>query len=166
MSKHLEDILNIAPSVEDEIKIINDEDIMDTDNNLILTSEKMSRLEKIEESMPVVEDLATDDKQLDEIAELAIQSFKDLNELGMNSEPRVAGEIFGAASNMLGHALTARKNKIERKLKTVELQLKKMRLDILSKGKLVEDDENTPLTGEAVIVSRNELIASLIGKKD
>jgi hypothetical protein len=45
-----------------------------------------------------------------------------------NVDSRYA-EIFAVAGTMLGHALTAKTAKLNKKLKMVDLQLKKMKMD-------------------------------------
>jgi hypothetical protein len=56
-------------------------------------------------------------------------SYDELMTLGMQVDSRFASEIFSVASNMLGHAITAKTAKLDKKLKMIDLQLKKMRLD-------------------------------------
>ena len=80
----------------------------------------------------------------------------------MNVETRHAAEIFGAASNLLGHALTAKKNKIEKKLKVLELQLKKQRLDQQSRS--ADSDQVAQVQGSATVIDRNALIAEILNK--
>ena len=50
-------------------------------------------------------------------------------DLGMNVDSRYSGRIFEVASTMLRNAIDAKSNKIDKKLKMVELQLKKMKID-------------------------------------
>ena len=102
------------------------------------------------------------EEELDELAQLATDSFKDLSELGMQVDSRFASEIFNSASSMLGHAITAKTAKLNKKLKMIDLQLKKAALDqkVLSK---TEEIENTPLgTGQSL--DRNELLRMLAVK--
>ena len=62
---------------------------------------------------------------------------------------------------MLRNAIDAKSNKIDRKLKMVELQLKKMKLD-----KDGPDDNNEAIDSEGTIITdRNELMKKLM-KKD
>ena len=77
--------------------------------------------------------------------------------LGMNVEPRFASEIFAVASNMLGHAITAKTAKLDKKLKMIDLQLKKARLD------QNQDAAPPPQTGHGVVLSRNELLDRILG---
>lgn len=120
-------------------------------------------MDKIDAALPLVVGLEASEREMDELAEMATEGYKNLMELGMNVETRNAAEIFGAASNLLGHALTAKKNKIEKKLKMIELQLKKQRLDILGQqNSNVQTDFATE--GTATVIDRNALIAEIIQK--
>ena len=82
-------------------------------------------------------------------------------DLGMNVDSRYPGRIFEVASTMLRNAIDAKSNKIDKKLKMVELQLKKQKID--------KDDDKDTGTVEAqdgfVISDRNELMKKLL-KKD
>ena len=95
------------------------------------------------------------DVEMDELAGLAIQAHKDLQELGMNVEVRHAGEIFSSSSQMLKIAVDAKNNKVEKKLKLLRLQLDKMKLDKQTAP------ENTTLDGTAVALDRNEILKQL-----
>jgi len=107
-----------------------------------------------------VRDLDTSDQELDELAELAKQSYQDLSDLGMQVESRFAAELFAVAGTMLGHALTAKTTKLNKKLKMIDLQLKKARLD-----QTAVKEEQLP-TAEGQILSRNDLLERLIGSRD
>ena len=129
-------------------------------------------MEKIENALPQVRGLEASDDEMDELSKLAKESFNTLMDLGMQVDSRFSAEIFSVAGNMLGHALTAKTAKINKKLKMIDLQLKKAELD--RKLSVVKPDkpEETPL-GTGNIVDRNELIkmimnnaASKINKND
>lgn len=121
-----------------------------------ITETALSNLEKIESALPLVRGLEEADSELDELAELATTSFKDLQDLGMQVESRFSSDIFSAAGTMLGHAITAKTAKINKKLKMLDLQLKKAQLDSRNAVRN-EEIENTPL-GEAQSLDRNELL--------
>jgi hypothetical protein len=97
---------------------------------------------------------------MDELAKTATDSYKDLMDLGMQVDSRFAAEIFNSASSMLGHAITAKTAKINKKLKMLDLQLKKAQLDHKIASK-TEEIESTPL-GEGNLVDRNELLKSIL----
>ena len=64
---------------------------------------------------------------------------------------------------MLGHAITAKTAKVSKKLKMIELQLKKAALDQKQASK-EKEIEATPL-GEGKALDRNEILKALLEKK-
>jgi hypothetical protein len=130
----------------------------------LVTAEAYSNLEKIENALPQVRGLEASDTEMDGLADLAKESYKDLMDLGMQVDSRYASEIFGVAGTMLGHAITAKTAKINKKLKMIDLQLKKAQLDQKLNSK-TEEIENTPL-GEGSILDRNELLKALLSKSN
>lgn len=127
-----------------------------------ITETALTNLEKIEAALPQVQGLDSSDDELDELATLATSSFKDLQELGFQVEPRFSSEIFSSASNMLGHAITAKTAKINKKIKMIELQLRKAALDQKTATK-DQEVESIPL-GEGKALDRNELLKMLASK--
>ena len=117
----------------------------------------LQNLDKIELALPAVRGLESSDAEMDELATSAKASFDDLMDLGMQVDSRFASEIFSVASNMLGHAITAKNAKINKKLKIIELQLKKARLD-------QTDSSPNMLTAEGMVLDRNEMLAHLLKK--
>jgi len=140
----------------------------DEPNSPVLTVEQTraaiatidTNIDKIDLALPAVRDLDASDRELDELADLAKQSYQDLSDLGMNVDSRFAAELFAVAGTMLGHALTAKTTKLNKKLKMIDLQLKKARLD-----QQAPDTELLP-TAEGQILSRNDLLERLIGSRD
>ena len=66
---------------------------------------------------------------------------------------------------MLGHALTAKTAKMNKKLKMIQLQLQKAKLD-LDKEKAAGQDDEPAATAEGQVLSRNDLLERLIGTRD
>jgi hypothetical protein len=126
--------------------------------------ETLDTLDKIERALPQVTGLDSADKELDEIAEMAVSSYRDLMELGMNVEPKHGPEIFNSAGTFLGHAITAKTAKVNKKLKMLDLQMKKAQLDVKMAAK-IEQVDNTPV-GEGKTLDRNELLKMLANKTD
>ena len=129
-----------------------------------ITTEALDSLSKIEQALPQVRGLESADTEMDGLAELATNSYKDLMDLGMQVDSRFSSEIFGVAGTMLGHAITAKTAKLNKKLKMIELQLKKAALDQKNIAK-TEEIEATPL-GEGKTLDRNELLKMLVAKTD
>lgn len=128
------------------------------------TPETYDNLEKIENALPMVRGLEASDIEMDELANLATSSYKDLFDLGMQVDSRFASEIFNSAGIMLGHAITAKTAKLNKKLKMIDLQLKKAQLDqkIASTTKEIEA---TPV-GEGSLLDRNEILKSILAAKN
>jgi len=125
-------------------------------------------IDKIDAALPMVNDLDTSDQELDELSKLAQDKFQDLIDLGMNVEARFSGHILATAGTLLGHAITAKQAKLDKKLKMVDLQLKKARLDLQIKQaeEKVQSDGSKLLDaedGQGVIIDRNELLRQILG---
>jgi hypothetical protein len=116
-------------------------------------------IDKIEAALPQVKGLELADNELDELAQLAVNGFNDLSDLGMQVDSRFASEIFSVASNMLGHAITAKTAKLDKKLKMIDLQLKKMRLD---QQKPEEPTGGATQSGNGVVINRTELLDRIL----
>ena len=124
-------------------------------------------IDKVEAALPQVRGLELSDSELDELSALAVSGYKDLTDLGMQVDSRFASEIFGVASNMLGHAITAKTAKLDKKLKMIDLQMKKMRLDQQQQAldsKVAESGLAPTQTAEGMILSRNDLLNRILGK--
>jgi hypothetical protein len=122
-------------------------------------------IDKIDAALPMVRDLETGDNELDDLAAKAQETFDDLMDLGMQVDSRYSAEIFAVAGAMLGHALTAKTAKLNKKLKMVDLQLKKMKMDQDRMDKDRGEDE--PMTtAHGQVLSRNDLLERLISGQD
>jgi hypothetical protein len=119
-------------------------------------------IDKIDAALPGVRDLEAADNEMDELATLAKDKFQDLMDLGMNVEPRYSGVIFQTAGTLLGHAITAKQAKMDKKLRMVELQLKKLRIDQIAKKEGTGDAE--PIDGQGVVLDRNTLLKEILGQ--
>jgi len=120
-------------------------------------------IDKIDQALPAVRGLDASDAEMDDLANKAQETFDNLMDLGFNVDSRYASEIFAVAGTMLGHALTAKTAKLNKKLKMVELQLKKVKLDSdLSKN---SGDEPTQ-TAHGQVLSRNDLLEMIKGSRD
>lgn len=122
-------------------------------------------IDKIDAALPAITDLATSDKELDEIANLAKESFQDLSDLGMQVDSRYSAELFAVASTMLGHALTAKTAKLNKKLKMVDLQLKKLKMD-QDQARNAPEEANAVETAHGQVLSRNDLLERLMMSRD
>ena len=127
-----------------------------------VTTEALNNLEKIENALPQVRGLESADTEMDQLTDLATNSYKDLMDLGMQVDSRFSAETFGVAGTMLGHAITAKTAKLNKKLKMIELQLKKAALDQKLTAK--QEEVNATPIGEGKSLDRNELLKILASK--
>ena len=134
------------------------------DNAQEITTEALDSLSKIEQALPQVRGLEAADDEMDGLATLAQDSYRDLMDLGMQVDSRYASEIFNVAGTMLGHAITAKTAKLNKKLKMIDLQLKKAQLD-QKEASRDKEIEATPL-GEGRELDRNDLLKMLAAKSD
>jgi hypothetical protein len=161
MTKKLEDLLNLPESQ----KIIKkDERLKRKEQREELaeqqeTFKNIAEFDKIAAALPAVDGLGhMADEELNDVASKAMQAYDDLMDLGMNVESRFSGRIFEVAGNMLRTGLDAKVAKLDKKLKMIELQLKKEKLD-------KETFSDTGFTeGEGYVVTdRNSLLERLKG---
>jgi hypothetical protein len=124
----------------------------------IISPETLDNIDKIEAALPMVRGLEASDTEMDDLATRAVESYDNLMDLGMNVDSRYASEILAVASQMLGHAITAKTAKMNKKLKMIDLQLKKMGLDRRHADNMI------PTTATGHVLDRNELLKQLTGK--
>lgn len=160
MSKKLEELFELASDEENKNEL--SEPLPDTTREV--TQEALDNLEKIEKALPQVRGLESGDAEMDELATLATDSYRDLMDLGLQVDSRFSSDIFGVASNLLGHAITAKTAKLNKKLKMIELQLRKAALDSKNSSKN-QDLDNTPV-GDGKSLDRNELLRILNEKTE
>jgi len=155
MTKKLEELLNIE-STESlvEAKPVDAEPVATID-----LQDKLEEFDKIASALPRVKGLGDmADSELDALANKAEQAYDDLMDLGMNVEPRYGSRMFEIAAQMMNAAITAKTNKIDKKLKMVDLQLKKLAIDKKNGG----GDGNGTVEGEGYIVTdRNSILEKL-----
>ncbi len=161
MTKKLEDLLNLPESkemIKEEKKKAEpskEEAIKEQER----TFREIAEFDKIAAALPAVDGLGQmADTELGEVADKAMQAYEDLMDLGMNVESRYSGRIFEVAGNMLRTNLDAKIAKLDKKLKMVELQLKKEKQD-----KETNNDSGF-IEGEGYVVTdRNSLLERLKG---
>lgn len=162
MTKKLEELFNLEdkksvdaePAPPEVTKDAEHHEVKNLDDSYAAVAEITRGLPQIKE----LNDLG--DTELDNLASKAEQAYDDLMDLGMNVEVRYSGRIFEVASSMMGNAIAAKTAKIDKKLKAIDLQLKKYKID-----KDNDEDPANVLNGEGYIVTdRNELLRKLGAK--
>jgi hypothetical protein len=156
MTKKLEEILNLPESK----KIVKDEEKRAKKAEVAAPFIRdMSEFDKISAALPQVKGLGDiADNELDELAKKATDAYDDLMDLGMNVEARYSARLFEVAGTMLKNAIDAKAAKLDKKLKMIDLQLKKQKLDQDANA----GDEGVTLQGDGVIITdRNSLLEKL-----
>jgi hypothetical protein len=120
--------------------------------------DRLEEFDKISAALPRVKGLGDmSDAELDSLANKAEKAYDDLLDLGMNVDPRYGARMFEVAAQMLTAAITAKTNKIDKKLKMVDLQLKKLAIE-----KKSAPQADAPVDGEGFILTdRNSILEKL-----
>lgn len=157
--KKLEEILNL-PETKKTIKKAEREEAKEVAQPFL---REISEFDKISAALPQVKGLGDiSDKEFDELAQRATDAFDDLMDLGMNVEARYSGRVFEVAGTMLKNAIDAKAAKVDKKLKMIELQIKKQKLD----QDAGDNEGSVDVSGTGVIVTdRNSLIEKLKSMK-
>lgn len=158
MTKRLEEEFNLPPM--DEVADFENASAEDVQNHLQTVEEALTVSEKINNALAEVRGMEVHDSEMDDIAAQAVESYEQLMSLGMNMTDMAAGSVFNNAAAMLKIALEAKDSKVSRKLKQIDLMIKKANLD----ARTAKDDGATEAT--ATLLDRNELLKMLGNKKD
>jgi fructose-1,6-bisphosphatase/inositol monophosphatase family enzyme len=154
MTAKLEDTLNLPPRPIDDSP-----EAATTSQQIAELQSALTNSEKIDAALDEVRGMESHDGEMDDIANKALESYKDLMDLGMNVTDMAAGTIFSNAAQMLKIALDARDAKVTRKLKQVDLMLKKARVDKMANHN--EEDEPDASNKSIQSFDRNEMIAMI-----
>jgi hypothetical protein len=154
MTKKLEEVLNLPENK----KIIKEESKVKEKPEAFLRD--MEEFDKITAALPQVKGLGDiSDKEFDALADRATNAYDDLMDLGMNVEARYSGRIFEVAGTMLKNAIDAKAAKIDKKLKMIELQLKKQKIDQEANS---DNTKGLDIPGNGYIIAdRNSLLEKL-----
>lgn len=162
MTKKMEDFFNIPPAeaspVEEPQPQKTREQVM-VEANQIYSS--LSTAEKVDYALPTVVGLDAHDNDMDDIARRASSTFNDLLALGGNVPDMHAGKIYEVAGQMLKIALEAKNAKADKKLKMIELQLKKVRAEQID---IDQGNGDKRMSGGGEF-DRNELLKYIVSSK-
>lgn len=161
MTKKLSELFDLPDDFPSTDSADSSEALQTIVENKEIISKVDDAIDKIDVALPTVRDLEASDAEMDALAKLATDKFEDLMELGMNMDPRFGGVVFQTAGTLLGHAITAKTAKMDKKLRMVSLQLQKARLDHQVNK---TDPESKPLDGEGIVLDRNALLEQILQK--
>lgn len=162
----MDEFFNLPPvDQEEDLEFVEQNTVSSSSELIEATEEIMSSLtttEKVDIALPTVTGLDMHDTEMDAIAQKAISTYEDLMTLGSNVPDMHAGKIFEVAGQMLKTALEAKNSKAEKKLRMIELQLKKIRAEQID-FEQGNGGRGTPSGGE---FDRNELLKYLVSSKN
>ena len=165
MTKKLEELFNLEDkeqAVETATEIVVDPMAVEENHKVVKNAEdSYNKVAEITRDLPQIKELdSLGEAELDHLSTKAEKAYDDLMDLGMNVEVRYSGRIFEVASSMMKNAIEAKAAKVDKKLKAVDLQLKKLKIDKDS------GDQDDILDGKGyVMLDRNELIKKLSEKE-
>jgi hypothetical protein len=162
MTKRLEELFNLDEKAKKKESVADEKPVREH-TEVTSIEESYKEINKITQSLPQITELdSLDDTELDKLATKAEEAYDDLMDLGMNVEVRYASRIFEVASSMLNNAINAKTAKLDKKLKAIDLQLKKYKIDKDTPG----EDPNDVINGQGYIITdRNELLKKLGAKE-
>jgi hypothetical protein len=166
MTKKLEEIFGYLPendpSVDSPNTTVLDQTLpAEVQEELTTAQATIDMANRVDLALPTVTDMASAERELDGLAKTAQDQSERLMDLGFNVDDRNAGKIFEVAAQLLKTAVDAKTAKIEKKLKMVELQLRKARLDSDKKS----DPDNTVIDAEdAVVANRNDIVKAILNR--
>jgi hypothetical protein len=160
MTKKLEELFDL-PTSDSIVDHLNDNSNLSVEETKTIIAAVDDNIDKIDAALAEVSDVDKSDSEMDELAGLATASYKDLMDLGMNVDSRFAAEIFSTAGTMLGHALTAKTAKMNKKLKMIDLQMKKLKMD-----RDIQTEDGPTETAQGQVLNRNDILERLIGSRD
>ena len=104
MTKKLEEEFNLPP-IEEVNEVVPSKE--ETQEIIEETQNALSVSEKINLAFKEIKGLEDHEVEMNDIAKEALNSYKQLMDLGMNVSDMAAGKVFAEASNMLKIALDA-----------------------------------------------------------
>jgi len=158
----MEDFFNIPPAESSEPE--EDKPVMTREQLMVDAKEIYNALttaEKVDYSLPTVIGLDAHDGEMDSIAKKAVDTFNDLIALGGNVPDIHAGKIYEVAGQMLKTALEAKNAKADRKLKMIELQLRRIRSEQID----FENGSGPAKGQQGTEFDRNELLRHIVSSK-
>ena len=164
MTKKLEEVFGFPPIDEDNTEL--DTQIEETplpedlQGEIAAAHATIDMANRVDIALPTVTDMAAAERELDSLAAMAQEQSERLMDLGFNVDDRNAGKIFEVAATLLKTAVDAKTVKLDKKLKMIDLQLRKARLDKDNKSDTnanVFDASESGVTG-----NRNDIVKAIL----
>jgi len=163
MTKKLEEVFGFPSIEETSLKLNTQTEVQVSEEirqELATAAATIDMANRVDLALPVVTDMASAERELDGLASKAQEQSERLMDLGFNVDDRNAGKIFEVAAQLLKTAVDAKTAKLDKKLKMVELQLRKARLDN-EKGE-VNGNNILDATETGIVGNRNDIVKAIL----
>lgn len=151
----------ISADQEEVIEVCSDYSIEDPNMPYIPSEEEiktaLQTAQHMRQQLVQIPDVSEKETEIDAIAESAAGYFEDIMDKAFNAEDRFAPELFNAANSLLKTALDGKTAIINSKLKLLDLELKKQKLDAELR-KLQPQGNAVKEVGGTTITNRNQLL--------
>lgn len=154
MTEKLEQLFDLAEAPSNEDVTVAMEQTVD---KLKKQTTALALSSKIDNAFGNINELEKHEREMDLIAEDAIETYGNLIDMAMNVEAQYTARLMEVAAQMMKNAMDARQLKMNAKLRQLELQLKKLQSD-RAHGQKEAGEESTV---EGQLIDRNELLKKL-----
>jgi hypothetical protein len=164
MTKKLEEVFGFPPIDEANAELDTQESQVPVEiqEKLDTAHATIDMANRVEIALPTVTDMQQAERELDALANTAQEQSERLMDLGFNVDDRNAGKIFEVAAQLLKTAVDAKTAKLDKKLKIIELQLRKAKMDS-DKGS--KDSDNVfDATEGSVTGNRNDIVQAILNR--
>ncbi len=163
MTKKLEEVFGFPPIEEANTELDTQETQVPVEiqEELDTAHATIDMANRVDIALPTVTDMAVAERELDTLANTAQQQSERLMDLGFNVDDRNAGKIFEVAAQLLKTAVDAKTAKLDKKLKMVELQMRKAKMDS-EKGK--EDNNVIDASESSITGNRNDIVKAILNR--
>lgn len=152
MSQKLENLFNL-PDLEQKSSMTEE-----TQSEIKELRSTLDMSKRIDAALDEVKDINESERALDLLAAKAEEAFDQLMLLGSNMDDRNSGKIFEVASIMLKNAVDAKTAKLEKKLRIVELQMRKEKMD----RDATKNIPGGPVIDAVMVSDRNSIIQEMM----
>lgn len=167
MTKKLEETFNIKPIDDAGDEVEETPSVEESKELTEILNTELETIDKIDSALPMVQDLNQHDREMDEIHSKALNAFDELFSLGMNVEVHAGAKLMETANQMLKTAMEAKDSKVDRKLKMINLQMQKAKLEHQIEKEERKHNKDDEIDGEgSVVLDRNELLRRIAKAKD
>ena len=155
-------VINAETEGEEVIEVDSDYSIEDPTMPYVPSEEEIRNALQTAQNMRTqlvqIPDVSEKEAEIDAIAESASGYFEDIMDKAFNAEDRFAPELFNAANSLLKTALDGKTAIINAKLKLLDLELKKQKLDAELRKIQPQQGGTAKDVNGVTITNRNQLL--------